>query len=858
MTSLCNSLSFPPIASTRQISNSKEVLPNYTKTIIYECYKPSDIEEVKEYIKFVLTHRLILPNETEDNTVNESLDSDLSFDNPPPSLSPKLRDYLKEVAEKRKRLENHLWFDSNFECGNLAKAVISKEGQYMLYVNADTNVPDMSQWFYFSTQNTRKFLTIKFMIMNITKFSADIKPIVFSETDYKTSHITWSSDGINNCILVEQSTVSSYGTRMILPFSKEKSIIFPSKCYSFSFSYTFKHNNDKVYFAFARPYPSMRLQRLFSRLESGLFQRSVTATCNYINSRPEIKIKTKELVYKHVQLCTTSGGIPVDCVTISGLESKGSNIVITARVHGCEIPGSFKIERIIKYLLSSDKTAINLRNSFTFLIIPMLNPDGVIIGNTRYSLEGDDLNRCWDYPSPTQQPSIYYLKNLLRSLVTTKGQEIKLYCDLHGHSKLYNSFIYACHDPCNATVTHLERTRLLFKTIGEKCGMFSHLQCNFKVKSDKINTGRVVVWKDLKAANSFTMETSMIGYSVDSTYKAFTELDYFELGEVFIKSLHEFFSNPFPYKFYDCNKGADVIPEKPKKSKVTARKEHISTEITSPHKTDTGSKKNETQAFNVQKNKELENTSEAQKNFQERHKVVKRTSRNGSLKKFVVILSKKTISSGDLVNLCELEKGQRIIKQKAMKLSTVNKNRSNCSLSHQVSIPTNRRPRKYVAWDTKRYLQKRILRYALNEHISIEKNYKAVKSSTAESSIVRFNIKPITEHILASGLALRSLQGSRVHNHSRNAQVKSQKKYSRVCAELSSTNEFLPSKRECPRSQRIRISNREIMRSEQYRNNISIKMIVTEAKESLNSENLSKTGTEFHIACKKKNTYRIN
>jgi murein tripeptide amidase MpaA len=43
--------------------------------------------------------------------------------------------------------------------------------------------------------------------------------------------------------------------------------------------------------------------------------------------------------------------------------------------------------------VSDDEDAKYLRNNFVFKIIPMLNPDGVIIGNNRTSLSGYDLNR---------------------------------------------------------------------------------------------------------------------------------------------------------------------------------------------------------------------------------------------------------------------------------------------------------------------------------------------------------------------------------------------------------------------------------------------------------------------------------
>jgi hypothetical protein len=44
-------------------------------------------------------------------------------------------------------------------------------------------------------------------------------------------------------------------------------------------------------------------------------------------------------------------------------------------------------------LVSDEEVARYLRNNFVFKIIPMLNPDGVLVGNYRTSLSGLDLNR---------------------------------------------------------------------------------------------------------------------------------------------------------------------------------------------------------------------------------------------------------------------------------------------------------------------------------------------------------------------------------------------------------------------------------------------------------------------------------
>ena len=62
-------------------------------------------------------------------------------------------------------------------------------------------------------------------------------------------------------------------------------------------------------------------------------------------------------------------------------------------MHPGESNSSFVMEGLIQFLVSNDTTAVVLRDRYVFKIVPMLNPDGVIIGNYRCSLSGHDLNR---------------------------------------------------------------------------------------------------------------------------------------------------------------------------------------------------------------------------------------------------------------------------------------------------------------------------------------------------------------------------------------------------------------------------------------------------------------------------------
>uniref|UniRef100_A0A8C9FAQ7 ATP/GTP binding protein like 4 n=1 Tax=Pavo cristatus TaxID=9049 RepID=A0A8C9FAQ7_PAVCR len=54
-----------------------------------------------------------------------------------------------------------------------------------------------------------------------------------------------------------------------------------------------------------------------------------------------------------------------------------------------------------------------LRDHLVFKIAPMLNPDGVYLGNYRCSLMGFDLNRHWANPSPWAHPTLHGVKQLI-------------------------------------------------------------------------------------------------------------------------------------------------------------------------------------------------------------------------------------------------------------------------------------------------------------------------------------------------------------------------------------------------------------------------------------------------------------
>ena len=162
-------------------------------------------------------------------------------------------------------------------------------------------------------------------------------------------------------------------------------------------------------------------------------------------------------------------------------------IVITARVHPGETPSSWTMKGIIDFLTGESNQArvrVNIRNDlnfnfvsfpfssffffsffnessttqvlrerFVFKLVPMLNPDGVIVGNNRCSLSGKDLNRQYRTVMRESYPSVWHTKLMIRRLLEECG--VAIYCDLHAHSRKHNIFVYGCESKRTASQTKL-------------------------------------------------------------------------------------------------------------------------------------------------------------------------------------------------------------------------------------------------------------------------------------------------------------------------------------------------------------------------------------------------------------------
>ncbi|KFZ67004.1 Cytosolic carboxypeptidase 1, partial [Podiceps cristatus] len=398
-----------------------------------------------------------------------------------------------------------LKFNSKFESGNLRKVIQIRKNEYDLILNSDINSNHYHQWFYFEVSGMKTGIGYRFNIINCEKsnsqFNYGMQPLMYSVQEALNSRPCWTRVGTDICYYKNHFSRSSIAAGG----QKGKSY------YTITFTVTFQHKDDVCYFAYHYPYTYSTLKMHLQKLES--------------------MHNPQQIYFRQDVLCETLAGNSCPLVTITAMPESNyyehicqfrnrPYIFLSARVHPGETNASWVMKGTLEYLMSNNPSAQCLRESYIFKIIPMLNPDGVINGNHRCSLSGEDLNRQWQNPNPDLHPTIYHAKGLLQYLAAIKRLPL-VYCDYHGHSRKKNVFMYGCsiketmwHTNVNAASCDLMEDpgyRALPKILSQTAPAFCMGSCSFVVEKSKESTARVVVWREIGVQRSYTMESTLCG-----------------------------------------------------------------------------------------------------------------------------------------------------------------------------------------------------------------------------------------------------------------------------------------------------------------------------------------------------------
>lgn len=189
-------------------------------------------------------------------------------------------------------------------------------------------------------------------------------------------------------------------------------------------------------------------------------------------------------------------------------------VLLTARVHPGEAPASHMMQGAIDFLLdSTDPRAVQLLKEYVFIVVPMLNPDGVARGHSRADTTGQNLNRMYRNPDPIKHPTIFALRHLMLTLEATG--RLALYIDMHAHANKKGAFFFGNAMPIVDQVQNL----LYPKLVALNTPHFEFTGCNFsesnmfamgKNGETKDGSSRVTIFQETGFVHSYTIESSYV------------------------------------------------------------------------------------------------------------------------------------------------------------------------------------------------------------------------------------------------------------------------------------------------------------------------------------------------------------
>ncbi|HTV53278.1 MAG TPA: M14-type cytosolic carboxypeptidase [Terriglobia bacterium] len=170
----------------------------------------------------------------------------------------------------------------------------------------------------------------------------------------------------------------------------------------------FTPENDHVWIAHVTPYTNKDLSSLLLS-----FRKS-----------PYLKVQSVGHTVEHRKMLL---------LTITGTrssEAKKKVIWLMFRQHAWETGSSWACEGAVRFLLSNNRRAAQIRDRIIYKIFPMADPDGVADGGVRFNRNGYDLNRNWDTPDPQKMPEIWAQREAILGWVDS-GRHLDLFLSLH-------------------------------------------------------------------------------------------------------------------------------------------------------------------------------------------------------------------------------------------------------------------------------------------------------------------------------------------------------------------------------------------------------------------------------------------
>jgi hypothetical protein len=211
-------------------------------------------------------------------------------------------------------------------------------------------------------------------------------------------------------------------------------------------------------------------------------------------------------------------------------------VFVLSRSHASETATSFVTQGLVDFLTSSHSVAKELRSSVVFKIAPVMNPDGVFLGNTRCSLLGQDLNRHWHDADPKLHPTVFAMRDHI-----LKTTDLDMILDLHSHTSFHGLFVYGnSYDD----VYRFERHIVFPKILSQNCPDFNQENSIYNRSAEKEGSCRRFFCSAASPeVNSYTIEVSILGYKDEATdvLVSYTDEHYSKIGRNIARAMWDYY-----------------------------------------------------------------------------------------------------------------------------------------------------------------------------------------------------------------------------------------------------------------------------------------------------------------------------
>lgn len=289
-----------------------------------------------------------------------------------------------------------LSFDADFESGNILSTERVDELEYNIFMRPDCGI-HVRLWFYFRVTNMQPNATYIFNIVAFSKhrttFFTGQTPVVRSATRSK-----WEKIPKQQCYYYMSPKHKCYTSNPIL-----------------SFVFQFDRAEDH-FFAFCYPFTHSMLSQFLTRLSDHRVSFLRIVTLGHTKMGRDLSVV---LINKDINTLIGATVLPHRSTTlgINPYKTTKRLVMITARVHPGETPSSYVMHGILEFITSNSPAAKFLRDRIVFVLVPMINIDGVVEGCYRSSMAGVDLNRCYYEPQPANHPEVHMIRSFFIRLV---------------------------------------------------------------------------------------------------------------------------------------------------------------------------------------------------------------------------------------------------------------------------------------------------------------------------------------------------------------------------------------------------------------------------------------------------------